>query len=89
MNDANSDGCHFCCLDGNFLCCDGCPAAFHLKCTGLVEDLLPEGDQNCPECLVQKNDGSRNIANPIRRAEIQGIDPHGRLYFGTYGYLLV
>ncbi|KAG0533196.1 hypothetical protein BDA96_04G172000 [Sorghum bicolor] len=39
---------------------------FHLKCVGVVEDLLREGGYNCPECLVEKNDGSRNIANPIR-----------------------
>ncbi|XP_066398241.1 DDT domain-containing protein PTM-like isoform X2 [Miscanthus floridulus] len=89
MDDGNSDECYLCGMDGNLLCCDGCPAAFHSKCVGVVEDLLPEGDWYCPECLIQKNDGSRNIANPMRGAEILGTDPHGRLYFFTCGYLLV
>ncbi|TKW36321.1 hypothetical protein SEVIR_2G433200v4 [Setaria viridis] len=89
MDDGNSDECYLCGMDGNLLCCDGCPAAFHSKCVGVVEDLLPEGDWYCPECLIQKNDGSRNMASPMRGAEVLGIDPHGRLYFGTCGYLLV
>ncbi|XP_062187653.1 DDT domain-containing protein PTM-like [Phragmites australis] len=89
MDDGNSDECYLCGMDGNLLCCDGCPAAFHSKCVGVVEDLLPEGDWYCPECLIQKNDGSRNMTNPMRGAEVLGIDPHGRLYFGTCGYLLV
>lgn len=89
MDDGNSDECYLCGMDGNLLCCDGCPAAFHSKCVGVVEDVLPEGDWYCPECLIQKNDGSRNIANPMRGAEVLGIDPHDRLYFGTCGYLLV
>ncbi|KAG2638880.1 hypothetical protein PVAP13_2NG621700 [Panicum virgatum] len=89
MDDGNSDECYLCGMDGNLLCCDGCPAAFHSKCVGVVEDLLPEGDWYCPECVIQKNDGSRNMASPMRGAEVLGIDPHGRLYFGTCGYLLV
>ncbi|KAF8670385.1 hypothetical protein HU200_050688 [Digitaria exilis] len=89
MDDGNSDECYLCGMDGNLLCCDGCPAAFHSKCVGVVEDLLPEGDWYCPECLIQKNDGSRNMASPMRGAEVLGTDPHGRLYFGTCGYLLV
>ena len=89
MDDGNSDECYLCGMDGNLLCCDGCPAAFHSKCVGAVEDLLPEGDWYCPECVIQKNDGSRNMASPMRGAEVLGIDPHGRLYFGTCGYLLV
>ncbi|XP_062190476.1 DDT domain-containing protein PTM-like [Phragmites australis] len=89
MDDGNSDECFLCGMDGNLLCCDGCPAAFHSKCVGVVEDLLPEGDWYCPECLIQKNDGSRNMTNSMRGAEVLGIDPHGRLYFGTCGYLLV
>ncbi|OEL33383.1 DDT domain-containing protein PTM [Dichanthelium oligosanthes] len=44
MDDGNSDECYLCGMDGNLLCCDGCPAAFHSKCVGAVEDLLPEGD---------------------------------------------
>ncbi|KAL6657424.1 hypothetical protein ACP70R_005204 [Stipagrostis hirtigluma subsp. patula] len=89
MDDGNSDECYLCGMDGNLLCCDGCPAAFHSKCVGVVEDLLPEGDWYCPECLIEKNDGSRNMRNSFKGAQALGIDPHGRLYYGTCGYLLV
>uniref|UniRef100_J3MNS7 PHD-type domain-containing protein n=2 Tax=Oryza brachyantha TaxID=4533 RepID=J3MNS7_ORYBR len=87
--DGNSDECYLCGMDGNLLCCDGCPAAFHSKCVGVVEDLLPEGDWFCPECLIQKKDGLKNIVKLGRGAEVLGIDPHGRLYFGSCGYILV
>ncbi|KAL6896949.1 hypothetical protein ACP4OV_007521 [Aristida adscensionis] len=89
MDDGNSDECYLCGMDGNLLCCDGCPAAFHSKCVGVVEDLLPEGDWYCPECLIDRNDGTRNLRNSFKGAEALGIDPHGRLYYGTCGYLLV
>ncbi|KAF2924317.1 DDT domain-containing protein PTM [Oryza sativa Japonica Group] len=87
--DGNSDECYLCGMDGNLLCCDGCPAAFHSKCVGVVEDLLPEGNWFCPECLIQKNDGFKNMVKPGRGAEVLGMDPHDRLYFGTCGYILV
>ena len=89
MDDGNSDECYLCGMDGNLLCCDGCPSAFHSKCVGVVEDLLPEGEWYCPECSIQKNNGSRNMTKLVRGAEVLGMDPHGRLYFGTCGYLLV
>lgn len=87
--DGNSDECYLCGMDGNLLCCDDCPAAFHSKCVGVVEDLLPEGNWFCPECLIQKNDGFKNMVKPGRGAEVLGMDPHDRLYFGTCGYILV
>lgn len=89
MDDGNSDECYLCGMDGNLLCCDGCPSAFHSKCVGVVEDLLPEGEWYCPECSMQKYNGPRNMGKLVRGAEVLGTDPHGRLYFGTCGYLLV
>ncbi|KAM0887149.1 hypothetical protein ACQ4PT_029240 [Festuca glaucescens] len=89
VDDGNSDECYLCGMDGNLLCCDGCPSAFHSKCVGVVEDLLPEGDWYCPECSMQKNTGPKNMSKLVRGAEVLGMDPHGRLYFGTCGYLLV
>lgn len=88
MDDGNSDECYLCGMDGNLLCCDGCPAAFHSKCVGVVEDLLHEGEWYCPECLMQRNNGSRNMAKLGRGAEVLGIHPHGRLYIGACNYVL-
>lgn len=87
--DWNSDECCLCKMDGNLICCDGCPAAFHSKCVGIATNLLPEGDWYCPECLVDKNNPGMNVAKSIRGADLLGVDPHGRLFYSSCGYLLV
>ncbi|XP_064934650.1 DDT domain-containing protein PTM [Musa acuminata AAA Group] len=87
--DGNSDDCCLCGMDGSLICCDGCPAAFHSRCVGVAKDLLPEGDWYCPECLMDKHDGLTKLSKTSRGAEVLGIDPHGRLYFSSCGYLLV
>lgn len=87
--DGNSDECCLCKMDGSLICCDGCPAAFHSKCVGVVKDLLPEGDWYCPECLMEKGDKLANLPKSCQGAELLGIDLHGRLYFSSCGYLLV
>ncbi|XP_058107146.1 DDT domain-containing protein PTM [Magnolia sinica] len=87
--DPNSDECCLCKMDGSLICCDGCPAAYHSRCVGMAKDLLPEGDWYCPECMVDKHDGWIKSSKPLQGAELLGIDPHGRLYFATGGYLLV
>lgn len=40
-----------CCWDGGMLvCCDVCPAAYHLKCLGITEKDLPgKGKWSCPQ----------------------------------------
>ncbi|XP_057955453.1 DDT domain-containing protein PTM isoform X2 [Malania oleifera] len=86
--DWNSDECCLCKMDGSLICCDGCPAAYHTKCVGVANDLLPEGDWYCPECVIDKNKQMK-LRKSLRGAELLGIDPHGRLYFGCCDYLLV
>ena len=44
----HEDVCGLCGKDGELLCCDGCPAAFHLACVGL--DAAPAGDWFCAVC---------------------------------------
>lgn len=61
--DHNSDLCVLCGLGGNLLCCDGCPAAFHIRCIGESAKSLPEGEWLCPECL-QGNRGEFAKAEP-------------------------
>jgi N-acetylglutamate synthase-like GNAT family acetyltransferase len=46
--DWNDDLCRVCRDGGELICCEGCPAAFHLECIGLKE--VPEGDFYCPSC---------------------------------------
>ncbi|KZV56457.1 hypothetical protein F511_08355 [Dorcoceras hygrometricum] len=87
--DWNSDECYLCKMDGNLICCDGCPAAFHPRCVGVVSSLLPEGDWYCPECAIDKDKPWMRAEKSIRGTELLGTDPYGRLYYSSCGYLLV
>ncbi|KAK4786056.1 hypothetical protein SAY86_002745 [Trapa natans] len=88
-SDQNSDECCLCKMDGNLICCDGCPAAYHSRCVGLVSSLLPEGDWYCPECEIERNKSQITQRRPLRGAEVLGLDPHHRLYLSCCDYLLV
>lgn len=89
--DWNSDECCLCKMDGNLICCDGCPAAFHSRCVGIASDNLPEGDWYCPECSIgaHKHKAGMKSRRSLRGADLLGTDLHGRLYFDSCGYLLV
>ncbi len=45
---ASEEVCRLCGHDGELLCCDGCPGAYHLPCLGL--SAVPEGMWKCPMC---------------------------------------
>ncbi|CAL5212450.1 unnamed protein product [Lathyrus oleraceus] len=87
--DLNSDECCLCKMDGNLICCDGCPAAYHSRCVGIASNNLPEGDWYCPECAIGKHQASMKSRRSLRGADLLGMDPHGCLYFDSCGYLLV
>lgn len=89
LADGNIDECCLCKMDGNLICCDGCPAAFHSRCVGVVSNLLPEGDWYCPECAIEKDKPWMKVGKSIRGAELLGTDPYGLLYYSSCGYLLV
>lgn len=50
--DGNTDLCVLCGLGGSLLCCDGCPAAYHMRCIGESAKSIPPGEWLCPECSV-------------------------------------
>ena len=87
--DWNSDECCLCKMDGSLICCDGCPEAYHLRCLGVTNSLLPEGDWYCPECMIDKNKPWLKLGKSLRGAELLGIDPYEWLYYNSCGYLLV
>ncbi|GMH11463.1 hypothetical protein Nepgr_013304 [Nepenthes gracilis] len=87
--DWNSDECCLCKMDGILICCDGCPAAYHSRCVGVVSSLLPEGKWYCPECSAGQQSSGVNPQKLIRGAELLEVDPYGRFYFSSCGYLLV
>ncbi|KAJ6691956.1 PHD FINGER FAMILY PROTEIN [Salix purpurea] len=88
-DDWNSDECCLCKMDGNLICCDGCPAAYHAKCVGVANKSLPEGDWYCPECAIDRQKPWMKPRKLLRGAELLGVDPYDRLYFSSCGYLLV
>ncbi|KAK7125575.1 hypothetical protein R3I93_021062 [Phoxinus phoxinus] len=52
----NHDTCDSCREGGDLLCCDHCPAAFHLQCCNppMSREMLPPGDWMCHRCSVRK-----------------------------------
>ena len=50
--DGNADMCCLCNQGGSLLCCDRCPASYHMRCLGEQAKSLPEGEWACPECAV-------------------------------------
>ncbi|XP_013612581.1 PREDICTED: uncharacterized protein LOC106318951 [Brassica oleracea var. oleracea] len=87
--DRNVDECFICKMVGNLVCCDGCPAAYHSKCIGVALELLPEGVWYCPECSFDRHAPGLKPAKQIRGSQLIEIDPHGRKYYSSCGYLLV
>lgn len=88
--DWNSDECVLCGMNGNLICCDGCPAAFHSRCVGISRASLPPGDWFCPECIMERVGGEHSKRmDGLGGAELLGVDPYGRTFMSTCGYLLV
>lgn len=69
-----------CTLGGSLLCCDGCPAAYHIRCLGEGPRSIPDGEWLCPECAV----GGRGARPPPpppcpwRRLNAHGADGRSR-----------
>lgn len=86
--DANLDECALCGMEGNLLCCDGCPAAYHARCVGLGRAQLPEGAWYCPECRVT-GVNRRDPALLGVRIDPLGTDVQGREYWFAFGSVLM
>ncbi|UPR04153.1 bromodomain-containing protein [Chloropicon primus] len=58
--DHNVDACVLCGLGGNLLCCEGCPAAFHVRCAGENNKvIMSDGIWLCEECKLRKENEGR------------------------------
>ncbi|MCO5600951.1 hypothetical protein L7F22_055068 [Adiantum nelumboides] len=88
--DGNSDECVLCGMNGNLICCDGCPAAYHSRCVGIARASLPPGDWFCPECIVEKVGGEQlRRMRGLEGCHSLGVDPYGRSFMVACGHLLV
>ncbi|KAG8371012.1 hypothetical protein BUALT_Bualt13G0042800 [Buddleja alternifolia] len=65
-SDWNGEECYLCKMDGNLICCDGCPGAFRSRCVGVVSSQLPKGKLYSPECSIDKNNPRSKVRKSIR-----------------------
>lgn len=94
--DFNRDWCDVCGSSGNLICCDGCPAAFHLCCVYLEADEEPLGPWYCRECasrlwarpsVVQRRGEPLCVTTGETVAESEATPPmqstpHGGMFIG-------
>lgn len=48
--DLNEHCCRRCGGAGQLICCDSCPASFHVTCAGLYNGSMPKGKWSCRSC---------------------------------------
>ncbi|XP_059187112.1 PHD finger protein 12 isoform X2 [Centropristis striata] len=81
----NHDTCDSCREGGDLLCCDHCPAAFHLQCCNppLSEEMLPPGEWMCHRCNVRKKKREQKSEQtnglPEKSSSKLSVSPAGEL----------
>ena len=79
------DHCRSCHKLGDLICCETCPAVYHLECVNLVE--VPEDDWMCTVCRQHRVLGVFDCISEVEksglliRQEPIGYDRHGRKYW--------
>uniref|UniRef100_A0A182IRL5 Nucleosome-remodeling factor subunit NURF301 n=1 Tax=Anopheles atroparvus TaxID=41427 RepID=A0A182IRL5_ANOAO len=81
------DHCRVCHRLGDLLCCETCPAVFHLECVEPPLENIPNGDWQCNLCKSHKVSGvvdcisSQEKLGMLCRQEMLGYDRQGRKYW--------
>ncbi|XP_030753207.1 nucleosome-remodeling factor subunit NURF301 isoform X3 [Sitophilus oryzae] len=81
------DHCRVCHKLGDLLCCETCPAVYHLECVDPPLVNIPEEDWQCGICRSHKVSGVVDCVldlekqGQLSRQEALGYDRHGRKYF--------
>ena len=80
---SNHDLCDSCGDGGDLLCCDRCPASFHILCVEppLPGNVVPDGDWFCKQCtsILHPPTASFFPRNPIAAAllkKLHALNPH-------------
>ena len=82
----SEDHCRNCSKMGDLLCCESCPAVFHLHCLKPPLEEVPQGDWLCPLCKIDQVQGVTdcdlpgNVVKSYRNSPI-GVDRMGRKYW--------
>lgn len=82
----SEDHCRNCSKMGDLLCCESCPAVFHLHCLKPALEEVPQGDWLCPICKADKVQGVADCTlegerTPGYRNSPLGVDREGRKYW--------
>ncbi|XP_057659195.1 nucleosome-remodeling factor subunit NURF301 isoform X2 [Diorhabda carinulata] len=81
------DHCRVCHKLGDLLCCETCPAVYHLECVDPPLSNIPEEDWQCGICRSHKVSGVVDCVldlekqGQLSRQEPLGYDRHGRKYY--------
>lgn len=81
------DHCRVCHKLGDLLCCETCPAVYHLECVDPPLTNVPDEDWQCGICRSHKVSGVVDCVldmekqGQLSRQEPMGFDRHGRKYF--------
>ncbi|CAN8030157.1 unnamed protein product [Ixodes persulcatus] len=83
----HDDHCRVCHKLGDLLCCETCPAVFHLACLDPPLTDVPTEDWICTVCQANQVSGVTDCISDIEkggllsRQECLGLDRHGRKYW--------
>ncbi|CAG9862131.1 unnamed protein product [Phyllotreta striolata] len=89
------DHCRVCHKLGDLLCCETCPAVYHLECVDPPLTNIPEEDWQCGICRSHKVSGVVDCVldlekqGQLSRQEPLGYDRHGRKYYFLCRRLIV
>ncbi|KAH8303808.1 hypothetical protein KR018_008184 [Drosophila ironensis] len=81
------DHCRVCHRLGDLLCCETCPAVYHLECVDPPMNDVPTEDWQCGLCRSHKVSGVVDCVLPqekqgvLIRHDSLGVDRHGRRYW--------
>uniref|UniRef100_T1J2P5 PHD finger protein 12 n=1 Tax=Strigamia maritima TaxID=126957 RepID=T1J2P5_STRMM len=75
----NHDCCDSCKEGGDLLCCDRCPAAFHLQCHNppLQDEDIPPGEWLCHRCITIEKEFGVDVVQP-RQLECDVASTHSQ-----------
>ncbi|XP_029214367.2 nucleosome-remodeling factor subunit BPTF-like isoform X2 [Acropora millepora] len=82
----SEDHCRNCCKMGDLLCCESCPAVYHLHCLKPPLEVVPDGDWLCPVCELHQLKGVTDCLPDwdrdgwLRNTPL-GVDREGRKYW--------
>jgi len=82
----SDDHCRKCMKMGELLCCELCPAVYHLDCLNPSLDRVPDNEWFCPVCDANKVKGVTDALTELDRFQVYrnepfGSDRHGRVYW--------